>query len=94
LDGKTGNIPNKLLGDLLRRYGNEVSIHKRSKRWEQNRIDYLIQEIGDMDIPGYKLHPLSGSQQKLWSIWVNGNWRMTFMFENGNAHIVNYEDYH
>jgi len=44
LDGKTGNIPNKLLSDLLRRYGNEVSIHKRSKRWEQNRIDYLIKD--------------------------------------------------
>jgi len=47
-----------------------------------------------MDIPGYRLHPLSGDQKDLWAIWVNGNWRMTFTFENGNAYIVNYEDYH
>ena len=26
--------------------------------------------------------------------WVNGNWRVTFEFENGNAFILDYEDYH
>jgi proteic killer suppression protein len=25
---------------------------------------------------------------------VNGNWRMTFIFDDGDAYIVNYEDYH
>ncbi|WP_368388920.1 type II toxin-antitoxin system RelE/ParE family toxin [Marinobacter sp. SS8-8] len=29
-----------------------------------------------------------------WSIWVNGNWRMTFEFQDGNAYIRDYEDYH
>ncbi|MEQ1516395.1 MAG: type II toxin-antitoxin system RelE/ParE family toxin [Usitatibacteraceae bacterium] len=29
-----------------------------------------------------------------WSIWVNGNWRLTFGFENGNAYVLDYEDYH
>ena len=29
-----------------------------------------------------------------WSIWVNGNWRVTFEFENGNAIVLDYEDYH
>lgn len=51
-------------------------------------------EISDLDIPGCRLHPLKGKQSKLWSITVNGNWRITFEFENGNVYIVNYEDYH
>jgi proteic killer suppression protein len=50
--------------------------------------------IEDMDIPGYRLHPLKGSRKGIWSITVNGNWRITFEFSDGNAYIVNYEDYH
>ncbi len=50
--------------------------------------------IDDMDIPGFDLHPLKGSRKGVWSIKVNGNWRITFEFENSNAYIVNYEDYH
>jgi proteic killer suppression protein len=52
------------------------------------------QTIEDMDIPGFRLHPLKGSEQGRWSVWVNGNWRVTFEFENGNAFILDYEDYH
>ena len=52
------------------------------------------QTIEDMDIPGFRLHPLKGSGHRRWSIWVNGNWRVTFEFENGNALILDYEDYH
>ena len=50
--------------------------------------------IEDMDIPGFKLHPLKGDRKGLWSIAVSGNWRITFKFKDGNSHIVNYEDYH
>ena len=52
------------------------------------------QVIEDMDIPGFRLHPLKGSERGRWSIWVNGNWRVTFEFENGNAFVLDYEDYH
>ena len=51
-------------------------------------------EIDDMDLPGFRLHPLKGKLKGIWSVTVSGNWRITFEFENGNAHIVNYEDYH
>lgn len=47
-----------------------------------------------MNIPGWGLHPLAGRQSGHWSIWVNGNWRMTFTFEDGDAVLVNYQDYH
>ena len=50
--------------------------------------------IKDMDIPGFKLHRLKGKRTGEWSIWVSGNWRVTFDFEDGNAYVVNYEDYH
>jgi len=28
------------------------------------------------------------------AVWVNGNWRMTFMFEGENVVLVDYQDYH
>ena len=48
----------------------------------------------DMDLPGLKLHGLSGSRKGIWSVWVSGNWRVTFRFRGKDAEIVNYEDYH
>ena len=50
--------------------------------------------IEDMDIPGFKLHPLKGNRKGLLSISVSGNWRITFDFKDGNTYIVNDEDYH
>lgn len=48
----------------------------------------------DMDIPGWRLHPLAGDLAGHWSVWVNGNWRMTFKFEGQDAVLVDYRDYH
>jgi proteic killer suppression protein len=47
-----------------------------------------------MNVPGWDLHPLKGKLTDHWSIKVNGNWRMTFKFENENAILVDYQDYH
>lgn len=52
------------------------------------------QVIDDMDLPGFRLHPLRGPQRGRWSITVNGNWRLTFEFRDGNAFVLDYEDYH
>ena len=52
------------------------------------------QTVSDMDIPGFKLHSLSGDNVDRWSIWVSGNWRLTFEFRHGHAYVLNYEDYH
>jgi proteic killer suppression protein len=52
------------------------------------------QSLEDVDILGYRLHQLSGDRKSVWSIAVNGNWRITFKFSDGNVYIVNYEDYH
>ncbi|MGH8402009.1 MAG: type II toxin-antitoxin system RelE/ParE family toxin [Gammaproteobacteria bacterium] len=48
----------------------------------------------DMDIPGWKLHPLSGDLAGHRSVWVNGNWRVTFSFKGVDAVQVDYRDYH
>jgi proteic killer suppression protein len=48
----------------------------------------------DLNVPGWRLHALSGELAGHWSVWVNGNWRMTFTFEDGDAILVDYQDYH
>ncbi|WP_353180961.1 type II toxin-antitoxin system RelE/ParE family toxin [Salinisphaera sp. T5B8] len=52
------------------------------------------QTIDDMDVPGFKLHSLTAKGADRWSVWVSGNWRLTFEFRDGHAHVLNYEDYH
>ena len=48
-----------------------------------------------MNLPGWKLHPLQGREFKgHFSVWVNGNWRITFTFEGTDAVLVDYQDYH
>ena len=51
-------------------------------------------DIGDMDIPGFKLHPLQGRLKGRWSVSVSGNWRITFEFREGIVYVLDYEDYH
>jgi proteic killer suppression protein len=51
------------------------------------------EEIRDLDLLGFRLHPLKGDRQSIWSITVNGNWRLTFEFKDGDVYILNYEDY-
>ena len=48
----------------------------------------------DMNAPAWKLHPLTGNLTGYWSIWVNGNWRVTFRFDGEDAELVDYLDYH
>jgi toxin HigB-1 len=52
------------------------------------------QSLEDMNIPGFRLHSLKGEERGRWSVWVNGNWRLTFEFKDGHAYVLDYEDYH
>jgi len=52
------------------------------------------QTVEDMDVPGFRLHALRGRLERRWSIWVNSSWRLTFEFEEGNVHLLDYEDSH
>ena len=48
----------------------------------------------DLDLPAFRLHPLKGALQGYWSIWVNGNWRITFRFVGTDVELIDYQDYH
>ena len=64
------------------------------------RLEFLLDRldrariIQDMEYPGSGLHKLKGELKHLWAVKVSGNWRVTFRFEDGDAHVVNYQDYH
>lgn len=45
-------------------------------------------------VPGYRLHALSGNMAGMWSVWVSGNYRVVFCFEDGDVFDVDYTDYH
>lgn len=67
--------------------------HASRLRMQLSALDTSM-EISDLDIPGYKLHPLKGKRKGLWAISVSGNWRLTFEFTDGNVYLLDYEDYH
>ena len=48
----------------------------------------------DIDLPGYRLHPLKGDLKMFWSIAISGNWRIIFRFDDGDVHDVDLVDYH
>jgi proteic killer suppression protein len=67
--------------------------HRQKLRMRLTALD-TAQTVEDMDLPGFRLHSLKGDEQGIWAIDVSKNWRITFEFIDGNAYIVNYEDYH
>ena len=67
--------------------------HAERLRYILDLLDYT-ETVSDMNFPGSGLHNLKGKLKGIWSVKVSGNWRLTFRFEDGNAYVVNYEDYH
>lgn len=67
--------------------------HAKRLRMLLAALDTAI-SVQDMDVPGFRLHRLKGKVEERWSVRVSGNWRMTFEFRDGQAHVVDYEDYH
>lgn len=57
------------------------------------RLD-LAKTATDMNVPGWKLHLLTGDLAGHYAVTVNGNWRMTFKFEGEYVILVDYQDYH
>lgn len=52
------------------------------------------ESVEEANIPGYRLHPLTGELNGFWSVRVTGNWRIVFRFEDGNALDIDLVDYH
>ena len=54
----------------------------------------VARQPSDMNVPGWGLHPLKGKLSNHWSVSVSGNWRLTFKFNDSDAELVDYQDYH
>jgi len=67
--------------------------HVAKLRRQLARLDASVSPE-DMNIPGWKFHPLRGNLEGHCSVWVSGNWRITFAFEGNDAVLVDYQDYH
>jgi len=50
--------------------------------------------VADMDLPGFRLHPLKGEWKGFWAVTVRANWRVIFRFAEDEALDVDYIDYH
>ena len=57
------------------------------------RLD-AASSVADMDLPGFRLHPLKGDLKGFWAVTVRANWRVIFRFASGEAMEVDYVDYH
>lgn len=49
--------------------------------------------VEHIDLPGFRLHPLTGTLKGFWAVTVRANWRVIFRFDDG-AEDVDYVDYH
>lgn len=67
--------------------------HQKRLRMQLAALD-TAKTIDDMDIPGFRLHPLKGTRKEQWAVTVNRNWRLVFKFAASNVFDVDYEDYH
>lgn len=67
--------------------------HERKLRLILNLLD-VAENVDEMRFQGAHLHQLKGDLAGHWSVRVNGNWRVTFRFENQHAEVVDYKDYH
>lgn len=67
--------------------------HATRLRLQLGRLD-AAGSPADMNLPGWRLHPLKGALHGFWAVSVSGNWRLIFAFEGEHAVLVDYLDYH
>ncbi|MCL1927133.1 MAG: type II toxin-antitoxin system RelE/ParE family toxin [Syntrophorhabdaceae bacterium] len=67
--------------------------HATKLEWILDLLD-MATRPEQMRFAGSDLHKLRGNLKNHWALKVSGNWRLTFRFEEKNAYLVNYQDYH
>ena len=66
-------------------------------RRARRRLEYLDLATGIEDLQeprGNRLHALGGDRKGQFSISINDQWRVCFVFEDGDAYDVEVCDYH
>ena len=76
--------------------GNKAGIQAKHAQRLRLMLAMLDQAraVEDIDAPGLRLHALKGDRAGFWSVTVQANWRVIFRFDAGDAHVVDYLDYH
>jgi toxin HigB-1 len=89
------NIRHKGLKDLFET-GSKKGVDATLAAKMVRQLDALdvVRTPDDLRFPGWGLHQLKGERTGTWSVKVNGNWRITFTFNNGDVENVDLEDYH
>ena len=67
--------------------------HARRLRLQLGRLNTANHAV-EMNLPGWRLHPLHGEAHGHWAVWVDASWRLTFSFDGNDAVQVDYLDYH
>lgn len=67
--------------------------HEKRIRLILGRLD-AAREPRDMNLPGLRMHPLTGNYEGFWAVDVSGNWRIIFRFVGFDITDVDYLDYH
>lgn len=77
-------------------YGLEGGIQPKhaAKLMDQLGVLDIVKTPEQMNIPGWQWHELKGTLTGHYAVSVNGNWRLTFMFDGEDAILVDYQDYH
>lgn len=82
------------------RYSQELRNDDTAPQGDTDRLERILDrlnaanEIKDMNYPGSNLHKLTGDKKDQYAVKVSGNWRVFFKFIDGDAYVVDYEDYH
>jgi toxin HigB-1 len=81
---------------LLYETGSSRGVNAAHARKLLSTLAALDAAVGpnDLSLPSYRLHLLKRELLGHWSIWVNGNWRVTFRFVDADVELVDYQDYH
>lgn len=74
--------------------------HRGIPAYQAARLDRLLDRLdacstpSDMNLPGYRWHPLKGPLAGRYAVDVSANWRLTFAWDGEHAIDVDLEDYH
>ena len=86
------------------RHTQELYVTGRSRRFPPDIRSRVLRKLGQLNAatvlgdlavpPGNRLHALSGEREGQHSISVNMQWRICFVFQDGDAYDVEVCDYH
>lgn len=86
-DKKTGRF---FAGEAVKEFGGIAKIAERKLTMLDNAYD--VKDL--LSPPGNRLEKLKGSRSEQYSIRINDQWRICFVWKDDGAHEVEIVDYH